>query len=225
MHIKSIATAFVLGLTLSAAQQLFADEMKPSPTAASKLSEAVVVEGIVSPRDSASGLATGKRQHKPITILKPLDIPSPLEQRGLNPQPLPPKSGTDLLENELSKAGLNPQPLPPAASGLPTGKRMHKPINIIGPVDNGGLDPLSKQGLNPQPLPPKALSPSLLNPADARMLNPQPLPPKEIDRVGKDGINKNLQQHMDVQTKADSAMSGLAKKSSDTSNSIIRNMK
>jgi hypothetical protein len=33
---------------------------------------------IVSPRDSASGLPTGKRQHKPLTITKELDRSSPL---------------------------------------------------------------------------------------------------------------------------------------------------
>jgi len=34
--------------------------------------------GIVSPRDHASGLPTGKRQHKPFTITKPIDKASPL---------------------------------------------------------------------------------------------------------------------------------------------------
>ena len=33
---------------------------------------------IISPRDSASGLPTGKRQHKPFTITKPVDKASPL---------------------------------------------------------------------------------------------------------------------------------------------------
>jgi len=34
--------------------------------------------GIVSPRDAASGLPTGKRQHKPITIVKEIDKATPL---------------------------------------------------------------------------------------------------------------------------------------------------
>jgi hypothetical protein len=38
--------------------------------------------GIVSPRDSASGLPTGKRQHKPIVITKELDKSSPLLFQG-----------------------------------------------------------------------------------------------------------------------------------------------
>jgi type VI secretion system secreted protein Hcp len=33
---------------------------------------------VVSPRDAATGLPTGKRQHKPITVTKPLDKASPL---------------------------------------------------------------------------------------------------------------------------------------------------
>jgi type VI secretion system secreted protein Hcp len=33
---------------------------------------------IISPRDQASGLPSGKRMHKPLTILKELDIASPL---------------------------------------------------------------------------------------------------------------------------------------------------
>ena len=35
-------------------------------------------EGVISPRDAASGLPTGKRQHKPITITKEIDAASPL---------------------------------------------------------------------------------------------------------------------------------------------------
>ena len=34
--------------------------------------------GVISPRDPASGLPTGKRQHQPITIVKNLDRASPL---------------------------------------------------------------------------------------------------------------------------------------------------
>ena len=30
--------------------------------------------GVVSPRDAASGLATGKRQHKPVTVLSPASV-------------------------------------------------------------------------------------------------------------------------------------------------------
>ncbi len=38
---------------------------------------------IVSPRDAASGLPTGKRQHKPITITKPIDKATPLLYNSL----------------------------------------------------------------------------------------------------------------------------------------------
>ena len=33
---------------------------------------------VVAPRDAASGMATGKRQHKPVTITKPLEPSTPL---------------------------------------------------------------------------------------------------------------------------------------------------
>ena len=38
---------------------------------------------IVSPRDAASGLPTGKRQHKPITVTKPTDKSSPIIMKAL----------------------------------------------------------------------------------------------------------------------------------------------
>ncbi len=43
-----------------------------------KIMVIAVSHEIVSPRDSASGLPTGKRQHKPLTILKPIDKSTPL---------------------------------------------------------------------------------------------------------------------------------------------------
>lgn len=33
---------------------------------------------VISPRDAASGLPTGKRQHKPVTVTKPVDKATPL---------------------------------------------------------------------------------------------------------------------------------------------------
>ncbi|MBK8230048.1 MAG: hypothetical protein IPK72_05575 [Candidatus Eisenbacteria bacterium] len=43
-------------------------------------------------------------------------ISNPLEERGLNPQPLPPKEGSrrgSRLASRLDSVALNPQPLPP----------------------------------------------------------------------------------------------------------------
>lgn len=34
--------------------------------------------GVVAPRDAASGMATGKRQHKPMTVTKPVEASTPL---------------------------------------------------------------------------------------------------------------------------------------------------
>jgi type VI secretion system secreted protein Hcp len=42
-----------------------------------------VTHSIVSPRDPASGLPTGKRQHKPFTFVKELDVSSPLLLQAL----------------------------------------------------------------------------------------------------------------------------------------------
>jgi type VI secretion system secreted protein Hcp len=42
-----------------------------------------VEHGIVSPRDAASGQATGKRMHKPLTITKEIDVSTPLLYNAL----------------------------------------------------------------------------------------------------------------------------------------------
>lgn len=167
MHIKQIVTLLILGLSLFPVQQVMAVDEKsaalmPMPAAASKPKEIVVVgtkayevgpqgqrtpladgeystaaygmiiivggKAIVSPRDAASGLPTGKRQHKPMVLME-------MNNAGLNPQPLPPKS----IEGGFAK-----------------------PSN-----------PLTQQALNPQPLPPKSLPTSSLNPAAANKPKPQ----------------------------------------------------
>ena len=47
-------------------------------------SDLLSVSGIPEPRDAASGLPTGKRQHKPLTLTKPIDKSTPMLAR-LNP--------------------------------------------------------------------------------------------------------------------------------------------
>src|SRR4051812_46536780 len=49
-----------------------------------KIMVIAVSHEIISPRDSASGLPTGKRQHKPMVITKELDKSSPLLQGCLS---------------------------------------------------------------------------------------------------------------------------------------------
>jgi type VI secretion system secreted protein Hcp len=56
---------------------------------------------IVSPRDAASGQATGKRQHKPITITKEIDKSTPLLQRAIYTN----ETLTSVLIGLLSPAG------------------------------------------------------------------------------------------------------------------------
>lgn len=167
MHIKQIVTLLILGLSLFPVQQVMAVDEKsaalmPMPAAASKPKEIVVVgtkayevgpqgqrtpladgeystaaygmiiivggKAIVSPRDAASGMPTGKRQHKPMVLME-------MNNAGLNPQPLPPKS----IEGGFAS-----------------------PAN-----------PPTQQALNPQPLPPKSLPTSSLNPAAANKPKPQ----------------------------------------------------
>ncbi len=56
-------------------------QIKGGVTQAGKVDQMQVVQSsheIVSPRDAASGLPTGKRQHKPFTITKPVDKATPL---------------------------------------------------------------------------------------------------------------------------------------------------
>src|SRR4051794_18356464 len=50
---------------------------KQGPFSQSKVAVIAVSHEIVSPRDQASGLPTGKRQHKPLTIRKEWDATTP----------------------------------------------------------------------------------------------------------------------------------------------------
>lgn len=68
--------------------------------------------GVKSPRDAASGLATGRRMHKPLSIHV---------------------SSADNAVTEVK----SPRD---AASGLPTGKRQHKPITITKELDKSSSD-------------------------------------------------------------------------------------
>jgi type VI secretion system secreted protein Hcp len=56
-------------------------EIKGSVTQAGREDSIMVIaynHEVVSPRDAASGLPTGKRQHKPLTVTKEIDKSSPL---------------------------------------------------------------------------------------------------------------------------------------------------
>ena len=88
---------------------------------------------ITSPRDAASGLPTGKRQHKPIEIMR-VDN----DGDGL--------SDLSIVVDRDADAGLDGSEASvksprDAASGLPTGKRQHKPIMLygIGDIDSDGV--------------------------------------------------------------------------------------
>jgi hypothetical protein len=66
---------------------------------------------VKSPRDAASGMATGKRQHEPVRFIREYSVNS-----------------TDNSVSEIK----SPRD---AASGLPTGKRQHKPMTITKELD------------------------------------------------------------------------------------------
>ena len=61
-------------------------EIKGSVTQANRADSIMVISTnheVISPRDAASGLPTGKRQHKPFTITKEVDKSSPLLYNAL----------------------------------------------------------------------------------------------------------------------------------------------
>ncbi|MDP3313062.1 type VI secretion system tube protein Hcp [Lutibacter sp.] len=66
---------------------------------------------VKSPRDAASGMATGKRQHEQVRFIREYSV-----------------SSTDNSVTEV----ISPRD---AASGLPTGKRQHKPVTITKEID------------------------------------------------------------------------------------------
>lgn len=66
--------------------------------------------GVTSPRDAGSGLATGKRQHKPLTIVKPIDKSSPLLYNALvSNEPL--KSVSVVIAQGMAGKGGAPMPV------------------------------------------------------------------------------------------------------------------
>jgi type VI secretion system secreted protein Hcp len=73
-------------MTRATSVLLFVDGIEGS-VAASGVEGAIAVLGfshsVVSPRDAASGLPTGKRQHKPVVVTKPVDKATPLLYQAL----------------------------------------------------------------------------------------------------------------------------------------------
>ncbi len=89
----TLSTCLALAATASAELNAFAritatkqGVIKGSVTQKGRENSIAVVaveHSIVSPRDAASGLATGKRQHKPFVITKEVDQSSPLLHQAL----------------------------------------------------------------------------------------------------------------------------------------------
>lgn len=71
---------FKLGMTFTAAEfreSPSKSSLRESPTRASTGGVTAVTSEVVAPRDAATGQASGKRQHKPIKIVKEWDAASP----------------------------------------------------------------------------------------------------------------------------------------------------
>lgn len=105
---------------------------------------------VPAPRDVASGQASGKRQHQPITITKEVDKASTRVATGdVNgdgtPDVVVSKNSAHATEAAVSTATASSKDQAPrdAASGQPTGKRQHQPITVKKEVDKA--DPLLKQ--------------------------------------------------------------------------------
>lgn len=77
------------------------------------------VTEIISPRDAASGLPTGKRMHKPFTITKELDKSSPLLAKSAS------TSETTSAVNKTEDP----------SRGQATGRRQHRPVEITKDLD------------------------------------------------------------------------------------------
>ena len=114
----------------------------PGTKGVDRIQVIAVSHEVVSPRDAASGLPTGKRMHKPMVITKELDKSTPLLMSAL-------VTGQTVPSATLTRWGVNPktgimQPVftirlssasvasvatrvapRDAASGLATGKRQH----------------------------------------------------------------------------------------------------
>lgn len=92
------------------------------------------------PRDAASGLATGRRQHKPLTLTMELGrvAPQPAPAQPTGKPPSEPASGQATGKRAHkpieTRSATVTSPRDPA-SGLPTGKRMHKPMSISVEID------------------------------------------------------------------------------------------
>ncbi len=102
------------------------------------------------PRDAASGQATGRRQHQPITITKEVDKASTRVATGdVNgdgaPDVAASKNSAHATESATSPASgsSNVQASRDAASGQMAGKRQHEPVTVKKEVDKA--TPLLKQ--------------------------------------------------------------------------------
>ena len=148
-----ILIAALAGLSMFAAAQSQGDKQKAHPSgqvSGGKMAHDDWQQTTAKPRDAASGQATGRRQHQPITITKEVDKASPRVANGdLNGDGVPDmaasKNSAHATESATSTASgsSNAQASSDAASGHATGKRQHDPMTVKKEVDKA--TPLLKQ--------------------------------------------------------------------------------
>lgn len=97
------------------------------------LAAATCVFAAAADADETGGLATGKRQHEPITVTRELDKASPELADAATGLPTgkrrhEPVTATKELDKASPKSA-------DAATGLPTGKRQHRPVSVVKPID------------------------------------------------------------------------------------------
>ena len=128
MTIKQLTSVLFFTITFTATSS-FAETNKP--TVASKKTTATAA----STREKGSGMATGRRSYSPSLHTKDVDKSSPLAASNYRKCP----DGTMINPGEKcpEKAAKN-------ATGLPTGKRQHKPLNLRKRIDKA--TPLSAHG-------------------------------------------------------------------------------
>jgi type VI protein secretion system component Hcp len=94
-------------------------------------------EEIISPRDAASGLPTGKRQHKPVSVTKPIDKSTPLLM-SISPGGVPVQLSEDFASFAVDLSGENLDLVSSIACRIV--------LDGLGDACDGGIDELSFSG-------------------------------------------------------------------------------
>jgi hypothetical protein len=116
--------------------------------------------------DAASGLPTGKRQHKPMQAIKPMDKASQGSGPGFNPDPPPPGSSG---QGGFGRGGVNQKAeeedeLP---AGLPN-PNQHKASGFVRPGSRAQEDPEEEEPIQAMPSPVQNKAQGFMKPGAAQ---------------------------------------------------------